>query len=165
MTAGAQTPDTSPLPLDSDIEVDDARTSAPRPVHLHWRYLGLVALGGMIGTGLREALSLAIPPIAGIPFTTAAINIIGAFVLGFLLETLAHRGEDAGRRRVLRLFAGTGILGGFTTYSALATDTVLLLQDTPAVGLAYAVGTLLIGGAATAGGIITAGAIRRKDAR
>lgn len=165
MSTGAQMPDMPPLPLDSDIEVDDARTFAPRPVHLHWRYLALVALGGMIGTGLREALSLAIPPVVGIPFTTAAINIIGAFVLGFLLETLAHRGPDAGRRRALRLFVGTGMLGGFTTYSALATDTVLLLQHTPAVGIAYAIGTLLLGALATAGGILSAGSIRREISR
>lgn len=155
-------PDMPPLPLDSDIEVDDARTFAPRPVHLHWRYLGLVALGGMLGTGLREALSLAIPPVAGIPFTTAAINIIGAFMLGFLLETLAHRGKDAGRRRALRLFVGTGLLGGFTTYSALATDTVLLLQHTPAAGIAYATGTLLLGALVTAGGILSARSIRQE---
>ncbi len=106
----------------------------------------------MIGTALRETLSLAWPPIEGIPLTTAGINIVGAFVLGWLLEALSRSGPDIGRRRAWRLFAGTGVLGGFTTYSALAVDTALLLDDRPIVGLAYAVGTLVLGaGAGLAG--------------
>ncbi|WP_371740714.1 CrcB family protein, partial [Frigoribacterium sp. CFBP 13712] len=93
-------------------------------MHLRWRFIGLVALGGTIGTGLREALALSFPAAPGsIPVTILLINVVGAFALGLLLESLMRRGPDAGRRRDLRLFIGTGVLGGFTTYSALAVDT------------------------------------------
>lgn len=127
---------------------------APRPVHLRRRCLGLVAVGGMLGTSAREGLSLAFPPVAGVPITTAMINVVGAFLLGLLLESLVRRGADVGRRRVIRLLVGTGVLGGFTTYSALSTDTVLLLRDDPALGVAYALGTVLIGAFATLAGVL-----------
>lgn len=117
--------------------------------------IALVALGGAIGTGLRAGLGLLLPPVHGIPWTTAGVNIVGAFLLGLLLEVLERRGDETAQRRRLRLFAGTGVLGGFTTYSALATDTVLLggTASVP-VAAAYAVGTVLIGGLATLLGIL-----------
>ncbi|KTR76794.1 hypothetical protein NS234_10180 [Microbacterium oxydans] len=149
------------LPLDSDIEVDDTPTGAPRAPHLRVSYLGLVAFGGAIGTGLREAISLLTPTWAGVPVATAVINIVGAFILGYLLEALVRLGEDAGVRRALRLFVGTGILGGFTTYSALATDTVLLLHTAPAVAVSYSLGTVLIGAIATFLGILAATRLHR----
>jgi CrcB protein len=55
------------------------------------------------------------------------VNVAGAFALGLLLAALARRGPDRGRRRMLRLLLGTGLLGGFTTYSTLAVDTAGLL--------------------------------------
>ena len=92
-------------------------------MHLHWRSVLLVFVGGAIGTTVRYLLSAAVPTVAGIPLITLVINVTGAFVLGWLLEALALRGPDAGPRRDLRLFAGTGILGGYTTYSSFAVDT------------------------------------------
>ena len=82
--------------------------------------------------------------------------------LGALLEHLARRGPDVGRRRALRVTLGTGFCGGFTTYSALANDTDGLLRS-GLVGhaLAYAVGTLVLGLAAGALGILVA---RRRPA-
>lgn len=117
---------------------------------MNLRHLGLVGVGGAIGTGMREALSLLFPPVGGVSLTIAAVNVVGAFVLGFLLESLLRRGDDSGRRRELRLFAGTGILGGFTTYSALAADTAVLLADSrPVLAVAYALGTVVVGFGAT----------------
>ncbi|MCS5735465.1 CrcB family protein [Herbiconiux sp. CPCC 203386] len=125
-----------------------------RPAHLRPAYLALVALGGAIGTGLREAISLATPALGGFPIAIFGINVVGAFVLGALLEALALRGPDEGRRRRIRLFVGTGVLGGFTTYSALATDTALLLGDGSAAPAAlYAGLTVVLGAIATWGGI------------
>ena len=110
-----------------------------RPIHLHWRYLGLVAAGGAVGTALREALSLVIPPAGGIDLVVLGINIVGAFALGVLLERLARRGADEGRRRTARLLLGTGVLGGFTTYSTLATDASTLIAGNQAwLAIAYA---------------------------
>ncbi|MBG6213918.1 MAG: CrcB family protein [Cryobacterium sp.] len=140
-------------------------------MHLQWRYLGLVFLGGTVGTALREALGLALPPVdltmdAGLPLTTLGINLLGALLLGLLLEALVRRGHDAGRRRTLRLLLGTGLLGGFTTYSALAIDSALLLRDgAVGIALAYALGTVLLGGLATWLGIVIGAALhqRRRD--
>ena len=109
------------------VGVGRAARAHARPVHLRWQYLALVAAGGAVGTALRELLMLAVPPVAEIPVATLGINVLGAFLLGALLETLARRGPDVGGRRKLRLLLGTGALGGFTTYSSLATDTSLLI--------------------------------------
>ncbi|SJN37995.1 CrcB protein [Micrococcus luteus Mu201] len=89
------------------------------------------------------------------------INITGALALGVLLEALAHRGPDAGRRRVLRLLLGTGVLGGFTTYSTLAESTAALFLDGHGLaGTGYALLTVLSGAIATACGLVVAGWFR-----
>lgn len=129
-------------------------TAAP---HLRPAVIAMVALGGAIGTGAREAISLAVPPVGGVPVAILGINVVGAFLLGVLLETLLLRGPDTGRRRDLRLFLGTGVLGGFTTYSALAADTgVLLLDGSTVVGVLYAVGSVVLGVLSGALGIVVA---------
>lgn len=141
----------SGLPYDPDIEVDD---NAARPVHLRPEYLVLVFAGGAAGTAAREALSLAFPAVNGVPYTILAINLLGAFLLGLLLEGLARRGPDHGHRRTLRLVLGTGLMGGFTTYSALATASAQLIGDGRATaGVAYGLATVVIGAAATVAGI------------
>jgi fluoride exporter len=133
-----------------------------RPVHLRVRYLGVVAIGGAIGTGLRAALSLAIPTPGGFPLGILIINLVGAMFLGFLLEGLARRGPDEGGRRTLRLFLGTGAAGGFTTYSSLATEGALLIGTHPALGLLYVLGTVLVGAVATVVGILLGAAASRR---
>lgn len=137
-----------------------ART--PLPVHLHWRSVLLVFVGGALGTAVRYLLSAAVPTVGGVPFITLVVNVTGAFVLGWLLEALALRGPDAGRRRDVRLFAGTGILGGYTTYSSFAVDTDgLFVAHNPAAGVGYAVATIVIGALASVAGIAAAAAIER----
>lgn len=147
-------------------DLDPRATRAPRPVHLHWQFLVLVAAGGALGTTAREALTLAIPPLGTIPLPTFLINIAGALLLGVLLESLVRRGHDEGRRRYIRLFLGTGVLGGFTTYSSLATDTALRLASSEVgAGLLYAAATLLVGALATWIGIAGASALHRRSVR
>jgi CrcB protein len=127
-------------------------------VHLRGRSLGLVFAGGSVGTAARYGLSRLVLPVSGVPVGTLAVNVVGAFVLGLLLERLARTGPDDGRRRDLRLGVGTGVLGGFTTYSALATDTASLLSAGRLAGAAgYAFGTLVLGLLAAATGIWVAG--------
>ncbi|MFJ4297348.1 fluoride efflux transporter FluC [Curtobacterium sp. NPDC089689] len=136
-----------------------------RPVHLRWRSLGLVAVGGAIGTGLRALLAAAFPPGDGISWTILVINVVGAFCLGLLLEALAHRGPDVGRRRGLRLFVGTGVLGGFTTYSTLADDTAQLLDAGRwAAGSGYALLSVVLGLAAVVAGLWLAAVLRPRRA-
>lgn len=101
-------------------------THAPRPAHLDPRLLALVALGGAVGTALRLGVALVVPHVGGVDAAVLTVNVVGSFLLGALLEGLARRGDDTGRRRDLRLLLGTGVLGGFTTYSALAAGTVVL---------------------------------------
>ncbi|GAB3810599.1 hypothetical protein GCM10028820_00400 [Tessaracoccus terricola] len=152
------------LPLDPDTAADDppgrGAPPSPRAPYRDPRAIALVFLGGTLGTGTREALSLALPAVDGVAWTIAGINICGAFLLGLLLERLARRGPDRGRNRRLRLLLGTGFMGGFTTYSTLATDTAVLLGDGRAApAVAHALGTVLVGAAATWCGIV-AGARR-----
>ena len=164
VSGGANDADTgAELPGDSDLDATETPNRAPRPVHLTWQFLVVVAAGGAVGTSIREVLSLVIPPWGAFPASTFLINIFGAFVLGALLESLVRRGPDEGRRRTIRLFVGTGILGGFTTYSSLATDTALRLQPSQTgIGLIYAAATLLVGGLATWAGIAGTGALHRR---
>jgi CrcB protein len=136
-----------------------------RPPHLRSALLGLVALGGAVGTGIRAALADAFPAHDGISWVILAINVVGAFCLGLLLEALAHRGPDVGRRRRARLFVGTGVLGGFTTYSTLADDTARLLDvGRWGAGSAYGLLSVVLGLLAVVAGAWLAARLRPRPA-
>jgi CrcB protein len=127
----------------------------PQPIHLRPSMLAVVLVGGAIGTAAREGLALAIHPVGGLPLAILLINVVGAFVLGVLLEALARRGPDVGRRRLVRLAVGTGFCGGFTTYSALAVGTAELLRSgTTGLALGYAIGSVLVGAVAAWAGVL-----------
>lgn len=103
---------------------------------------------------MRYLVSAAVPRLVGVPVVTVGINVAGAFALGVLLEALPHSRVNDGRRALIRLAVGTGFLGGFTTYSTLALDSVLLLRSGASVtAIAYAGGTVLIGVLAAAAGV------------
>lgn len=123
--------------------------------HLRLRFVVLVAAGGALGTAARYGVGVALPHRTGQwPWSTLVVNIVGAFVLGLVLELLLRHGPDTGARRIARLGIGTGFCGAFTTYSALATDTVLQLdQGSTATGLLYAVGSVGLGLLATVAGL------------
>ncbi|MDN5687246.1 MAG: CrcB family protein [Brachybacterium sp.] len=139
-------------------------SARPRPAHRRPGLLALVALGGAAGTACRAGLNTAIPDVGGVSSTILLINVLGAFLLGLLLDSLARRGPDQGGRQRMRLLLGTGFLGGFTTYSTLATHTALLGGGSPAVGIAYGLTTVLAGGLATWAGIAVAAALRPRPA-
>ena len=119
-----------------------------------------VLAGGLLGTPARYGLGQALPGRSGSwPVGTLVVNLVGAFLLGLLLEGLARRGDDTGRRRLLRLGLGTGFLGAFTTYSALAVETDLLVRDgRPGLAAAYALISVLAGLALAAAGVAAAAA-------
>lgn len=82
------------------------------------------------------------------------INITGAFALGIALEILLRLGPDEGRRRRLRLFIGTGFMGGYTTYSTLAVGTAQAITGgDAATGILYGVISVIAGAAAAFAGI------------
>lgn len=135
-------------PVDPDVV-------APSPLHVRPVAITAVALGGLLGAPARYGLGLVFPQVVGQwPVTTFAINVLGAFLLGLLLEGLTRVGPDAGWRQLVRLGVGTGVLGSFTTYSTLAVDTDELLrgQQWWAAG-SYAAGSVLAGLVATVLGI------------
>lgn len=138
-------------------EVGDASLRPARPVHLRPAFLGLAFLGGAIGTGLRDGLTLLFPGSGSSLAAILGINLVGALCLGFLLEFLARRGDDVGPRRTLRVLIGTGVLGGFTTYSTLAMNTVGLAESGHVwAGAGYAGLTVAIGVVASGAGILLA---------
>jgi CrcB protein len=142
-------------PLDSDGGVGSALFGFP---------LLLVVAGGVVGTTLRVLVSAAVPDAGGLPMGILVVNLVGAFALGLLLEVLALRGPDAGARRRVRLLVGTGVIGGFTTYSALATDTSLLVDsDHLLAAAAYALGTVVLGGVTSLAGILVGRLTRRES--
>ena len=86
--------------------------------------LACVAAGGMLGSLLRYLVAR-VTPLTGFPLATLAVNVIGCFVTGLLYALLMQRAAD----NALRLFLLTGVLGGFTTFSAFSLETINLLQD------------------------------------
>jgi len=112
-----------------------------------------VVAGGAVGTGLRYLIGTHVPNWDGVPVATVTINLVGAFVLGALLMLLTQRSPGSVWARRVRLGGGTGVLGGFTTFSALATDTVVLAAALPGRAAAYAVTTVTVGGVASLLGI------------
>lgn len=118
--------------------------------------LSWVALGGAFGSLARYLVSLWIgaPDVTGgFPVATLAVNLLGAGVLGALAEVATRCGGARWRRA--RLIFGTGVLGGFTTYSLLADDLATALVDGyVALALSYAAATLLGGVLMTWSGIV-----------
>jgi CrcB protein len=81
--------------------------------------LGLVMGGGAVGVLVRSALVLPVDDQVGAAWVTVAINVMGSLLLGVVVGWLD------GRHPRVRAFLGTGVLGGFTTYSAFAVQTVV----------------------------------------
>lgn len=139
------------------------RTSSPTlPAHLRPRNIWLVFVGGVLGVLAREALLLVVPDSAGLPIAVCVANLSGAFLLGLLLESLARLGPETELRSAMRLLLGTGLLGGFTTYSALAQTLVVLSAD-GAIWLAvgYGLGTVLLGAVASWFGVLLGSRVGR----
>lgn len=108
---------------------------------------GVVAAGSVLGTFLRGALEVTFPAPGGTwPWATFLINLSGSFLLGLLLEIVARAGDDTGWRRQVRLGVGTGIIGGFTTYSTFILEAIGLGQGgTLWLGAVYLLSSLVAG--------------------
>lgn len=137
----------------------------PEPGPLTPKPIGLVGLGGAVGTALRYALSRWLPTGGGFPWGTLLANLLGALILGVLLEVLARQGSDAGRRRRARLLIGTGFCGGLTTYSTFAVEADLLIRaHRDGLAATYAVVSIVAGVAVVGLGIAVAARIHRRPA-
>lgn len=119
--------------------------------------VAVVAVGGVLGTTSRYAATHLIPTTHDLPWATLVVNLVGAFLLGLLLETLAGTDAETPRGQLARLGLGTGLLGGFTTYSALALDVIELLADGQfGHALGYGAGSVSAGLLACLAGIVLA---------
>jgi fluoride exporter len=89
----------------------------------------LVFLGAGIGGALRHLVNLGVAKVLGgdFPWGTFLINISGSLVMGLIAGWLAFKAQ-ASWSQPLRLFLTTGVLGGYTTFSAFSLDTVLLVE-------------------------------------
>ena len=88
--------------------------------------LSLVALGGAIGASLRYVSGVGIVRLFGqgdFPVTILTMNIVGSFLMGVFVVAAAHRGLA-----YLSPFIMTGVLGGFTTFSAFSLETMTLIE-------------------------------------
>lgn len=107
-------------------------------------HLLLASLGGAIGAGLRYLVGHAALRAFGpaFPWGTLIVNILGSLAMGLLIGILARR---AGTPNEVRIFLTTGLLGGFTTFSAFSLDAVNLWERgeiTMAAG--YVFGSVII---------------------
>ena len=107
-------------------------------------HLLLVAAGGAIGASLRHLVNLGSLRLLGpaFPWGTVAVNIAGGFLMGLFVELLARR---FGGSAELRLFVATGVLGGFTTFSAFSLDAVMLYERGAVVqAFAYVAASVIV---------------------
>ena len=87
----------------------------------------LVFIGGGLGSSLRHTINIVCTRALGtdFPYHTFIINITGSTIMGLIAGYLAFKGEAS---QPWRLFLMTGVLGGYTTFSAFSLDTILLYQ-------------------------------------
>lgn len=105
---------------------------------------GVVFAGAGAGGVARHLVNRAVPLSISMhfPLSTLLVNVVGCFLMGVLTGWFTFRGEATGQ--TLRLFLTTGVLGGFTTFSAFSLDTALLWQrGDGGMTLVYVLGTVL----------------------
>lgn len=111
------------------------------------RILAAVAAGGVIGAWARHGLSTAWPAAAGgFPWATFVVNVSGCFALGALMAWVLGRRGGGETHPLLQPFLGTGVLGGYTTFSAYAVEADGLLRDGhDLMALGYLAGSVVVG--------------------
>jgi CrcB protein len=105
-----------------------------------------VGIGGGIGAILRYVVGAAFLQRfgPGFPWGTFFINVTGSFFIGVVAQLALSRAF--GITPTVRLFAATGVLGGYTTFSTFSLDTLTLVEDGAApIALAYAAGSVVAG--------------------
>lgn len=104
----------------------------------------VVFIGGGIGAALRHGVNIAAARAFGtaFPYGTLTVNVVGSLAMGLLAAYFAFKGDAS---QQWRLFLTTGILGGFTTFSAFSLDAALLYERGE-VGLAalYVAGSVAL---------------------
>ncbi|MCM3886881.1 CrcB family protein [Frankia sp. R82] len=122
-----------PTDPDVDLHVPAQRWELRRAPAM---VLGVIATGGAIGACARYGASLLWPDPAGaFPWTTLSVNTVGCALIGLLMVVIT---EVPAVHPLTRPFLGTGVLGGFTTFSTYAVDAQRLVDgEHPGHALAY----------------------------
>ena len=152
-------------PLKTPQSPRPPRAQKPRrPRGRGGRALAAVGLGGAAGTLARAGLEELRPHDAvHLPTATLTVNLVGALLLGALTGFLAAMGPDRGGLGLVRLAAGTGLMGGLTTHSTYILEVARMLQhDREVPALAYLLGSLAAGLAAAAVGLVLGDRIGRR---
>lgn len=120
------------------------------------KLLLLASAGGAIGAGCRHLVNVGFARWLGIefPWATLTVNVVGSLLMGVLVGAvlLHHEGSPE-----LRTFLATGVLGGFTTFSAFALDVeVLVARQQPGLALAYVLASVTVSILALYAGMLAA---------
>jgi CrcB protein len=153
-----------PEPFDPDV---DQHVAARRRDlrRAPWAVLAVVSAGGVLGALGRYGLSTAWAQDAGaFPWATFTVNVTGCLLIGVLMVLVT---EVWAAHRLLRPFLGTGLLGGYTTFSTYSVDVQRLVAAGEArTALLYLAGTLVAAlGAVYAGISLARAATRRRPRR
>jgi fluoride exporter len=102
-----------------------------------------VALGGAIGSVMRHGVNVASARSFGsaFPWGTFTVNVLGSFAIGVLAAVLMRRMPGA---TDLKFFLTTGLLGGFTTFSAFSLDAAQLIERSSIAAALYVGGTVVL---------------------
>lgn len=112
---------------------------------MEWLAVGAGGAVGAMGRHLVGVWALKLMGV-GFPWGTLTVNVVGSFLIGVLVETLALRFHATPE---LRLFLVTGVMGGFTTFSSFSLDIGLLIEKKQnLLAAVYAFGSLALGVAA-----------------
>ena len=112
-----------------------------------------VAAGGAIGSALRYGVNVTAGRFFGMdfPWATLIVNVVGCFAMGALVTLMALRWNTT---QDMRAFLTTGILGGFTTFSAFSLDFASLVErNALTLAALYAVGSVALSLAAVFAGL------------
>jgi CrcB protein len=120
--------------VDPDVDLHVPEQRAELGLH-PGLVLGAIVVGGVLGSETRYGLTVAFPDGVGVPWTTLGVNAGGCLLMGVLMVAV---GRWSDRVPLLRPFAGVGVLGGFTTFSAYAVGVQRLLAGgSPVPALVY----------------------------
>lgn len=121
----------------------------------------VIAVGGVLGSLARAAFGLVAAWDPGAwPWATLSVNVIGSLGIGFIAASASLRRSHP----LIGPFLITGVLGGFTTFSAFALETGLLLESGHLLtAAAYVLATLVVGLLAVRVGVAVAATVARSD--
>ncbi|MGI9426029.1 MAG: fluoride efflux transporter CrcB [Hyphomicrobiaceae bacterium] len=115
----------------------------------------LACAGGAIGAGLRHLVNMTTLRTFGldVPWATFTVNVLGSLLMGGLVAYLLHRMPEA---VAYRIFFGTGVLGGFTTFSAFSFDALTYIErGAMTIALIYILASVILSIAACLAGYLT----------